>query len=431
MLLDSYLPNCFTREIHHFAVKTSPAETYRAICDFDMATVPWIRHLFQLRTVFDRKEKGPLQFTLRDSYRNGGVVLLEEVPNQELVVGTIGKIWRPSIAFKKVEPSQFSTFHEPGYGKVAWSIHCAPRLGGGTLGTLEVRVGATDTPSSAKMRIYYSSIASFSRAIRHAMIRRISKQQGDIFAEEATRTLPGDSIIERPAGRLTHGITIDAPAEAIWPWLMQMGNLRGGWYSYDWLDNAGIPSASRILPEWQCLKQGDLWASTPDAQNGFFVVDVDEPRMLLLGASIDLNSGQTIPPVTKQLPENYWRTTWVFVVEAQTPSVTRLIVRATADCRTKHKHADRLRTMFMGHIHNFMERKQLRNLKRRAEQIYALGPAAILMKNSCGTGCLHEYRWWNWPLIFLAVSTQVFSSSALICPSLRSLGTVLQEFRNL
>jgi proline iminopeptidase len=274
-----------------------------------------------------------------------------------------------------MEPGEFATFHESGFGKVAWSIRCEPRIGGGTLGTFEVRVGATDRIATAKMRIYYSTIAPFSRAIRRSMLNRICEQQGDIFGEEVEKKLPGDEIIEAPIGGATHGITIDAPAEAIWPWLVQMGNLRGGWYSYDWLDNAGIPSASRILPEWQDLQRGTQLAATPDAKACFFVIDIDEPHMLLLGSSLDVETGEPISSISKQMPKNYWRTTWAFVCEAQTPDVTRLIVRVRVDVQSEHHQRDRLRVMIMGQIHDFMQTKQLRNLKKRAEQVRLSPPA--------------------------------------------------------
>ena len=57
MLLDTYLPNYLLREVDHLAVATSPEQTYRAFCEFDMASIPWIRHLFQIRTVLDPGER--------------------------------------------------------------------------------------------------------------------------------------------------------------------------------------------------------------------------------------------------------------------------------------------------------------------------------------------------------------------------------------
>ena len=74
---------------------------------------------------------------------------------------------------------------------------------------------------------------------------------------EVARTLPGDGILRRDAPSTTRAVTIDAPPGQVFPWLLQIGYGRGGWYSYDWLDNDGRPSATRIEPELQRLAPGD------------------------------------------------------------------------------------------------------------------------------------------------------------------------------
>ncbi len=73
--------------------------------------------------------------------------------------------------------------------------------------------------------------------------------------------MPGDSLI--PASQLdaTRGIEIGAPPESVFPWLVQMGPGRAGWYSYDWIDNAGRPSATVINQEWQSVNEGDSLGS--------------------------------------------------------------------------------------------------------------------------------------------------------------------------
>ena len=275
MGLNSFLPDYFLREVHHVAVRTSLSETFRKFCSFDMSSIPWIRNLFRLRTIFDRKNEEPFHLTLRDAYQKGGFILLEEIPGKELVVGAIGKFWRPAIAFKKVNACEYADFHREGFAKVAWSLRCEPRIGGGTLCSFELRVGANDAISAVKMRTYYSFIGPFSRRIRRTINRFFEKELDSVFAGELTRTLPGDSIIENPSGTMTDGITIEAPPEAIWPWLMQMGCLRGGWYSYDWLDNAGVQSSKQIIEDWQDLKEGDSLNWTPQADAGCFVMRVE------------------------------------------------------------------------------------------------------------------------------------------------------------
>jgi hypothetical protein len=75
--------------------------------------------------------------------------------------------------------------------------------------------------------------------------------------EEVGRAMPGDDLLPRATGTTTRAITIAAPPERVWPWLVQLGYGRAGWYSYDWIDNDRHPSADRIIPELQKLTIGD------------------------------------------------------------------------------------------------------------------------------------------------------------------------------
>jgi len=79
--------------------------------------------------------------------------------------------------------------------------------------------------------------------------------------EELERVMPGDGLIVNPTKVDTGAVTVNAPPEDIWPWLVQMGQGRGGLYSYDWLDRLfgflDRPSATSILPEFQQLAVGD------------------------------------------------------------------------------------------------------------------------------------------------------------------------------
>jgi hypothetical protein len=79
--------------------------------------------------------------------------------------------------------------------------------------------------------------------------------------EELERVMSGDALISNPTDSSTGGVTVNAPPENIWPWLVQMGTGRGGLYSYDWLDRLfgflDRPSATHILPEFQQLAVGD------------------------------------------------------------------------------------------------------------------------------------------------------------------------------
>ena len=96
--------------------------------------------------------------------------------------------------------------------------------------------------------------------------------------DEVNMTMAGDDLIPgaNPASR---AITIEATPEEIWPWLVQLGYGKAGWYSYDWIDNDFQPSADRIIAEWQNLEIGDKILMMPGM--GFDVVSIDPPRSIV------------------------------------------------------------------------------------------------------------------------------------------------------
>ena len=95
---------------------------------------------------------------------------------------------------------------------------------------------------------------------------------------EAGKVLPGDELVPEPTACDTRGLTIDAPPEAVWPWLVQMGYGRGGWYSYDAVDMKGASSGT-ILSEHQSLAVDDVVPTDP---GGGFAVKVVEPEQALV-----------------------------------------------------------------------------------------------------------------------------------------------------
>lgn len=102
-------------------------------------------------------------------------------------------------------------------------------------------------------------------------------------ADEAHGLLPGDALLPVPRFEATRAITIDASPEAVWPWLVQIGRGRAGFYAYDRLDNAGVPSAEEILPEHQHVAVGDLaapMALPANDRNSFRVFGFEEPAWL-------------------------------------------------------------------------------------------------------------------------------------------------------
>jgi len=93
-------------------------------------------------------------------------------------------------------------------------------------------------------------------ALYFAWLREYQMNWG-ATAEEVGRYMAGDELHENPRFDATRAVQINAAPEQIWPWIVQMGYSKGGFYGFDKLDNGGIPSAERIIPEYQNLKVGD------------------------------------------------------------------------------------------------------------------------------------------------------------------------------
>lgn len=171
------------------------------------------------------------------------------------------------------------------------------------------------------------------------------------------RALPGDAILAAPRAQATHHVDIAAPPERVWPWLVQMGCGRAGWYSWDFLDNGGVASADRIIPSLQRIAVGDILPMRPKGGDGFAVLVIDPPRSLVLGDP-SLLPGRTAPGDAP-------RGTWAFALEPSGDNGTRLVVRVRIDHRPSLPAAV-LGPLIRG-VHAVMERKQLRTLKQRVE----------------------------------------------------------------
>jgi hypothetical protein len=230
-LITEVMPQYSLRQVDHVAVAAEPARAYAAARGVDMYRIPFIRRLFQIRIVPDRiaaRISGTsytpnLSSRIDDITRTGsGFLLVREEPGREVVVGSVGKFWKPAIEFAPVTAEQFPSFHEPGFGKLAWCIRVDPRAGGGSWITVELRVGATDSKSWSRFQRYWRFIGRFSHAIRHGVMRLLAEE---LWAPPAdgSRPLPGDELLPKARLRKTHAITIESPMEQVWPWLLQMG----------------------------------------------------------------------------------------------------------------------------------------------------------------------------------------------------------------
>lgn len=191
---------------------------------------------------------------------------------------------------------------------------------------------------------------------------------------ERQRPMPGDGLVRDPMFTVTHAVTIDATPAGIWPWLAQMGSLRGGWYSYDRVDNGNRPSADRILEEYQETAPGDVLPWLPGATEGFVVASVAAPHDLVL----------TVPGPDGPIA------TWEHLVEGIGPAQSRLILRSRVSRGWKQtagaagspgqrmapieyvyllmgRLPDRVMIAVATTGHRWMEARHMRGIKRRAE----------------------------------------------------------------
>ena len=165
--------------------------------------------------------------------------------------------------------------------------------------------------------------------------------------------MPGDEMIRHAVGSLTHAITVHCSRKELWPWLIQMGADRAGWYSYDVLDNGGRPSADRILRGFQSPSVGAVFPALPGRRDGFILMENEPTHWLVLGWPS---------------PEGDMVVTWAFMLCEVDEHTTRLIVRARANDRYRFHGLPRAMGFLLARVVHFvMERKQLLEIARRAE----------------------------------------------------------------
>jgi len=168
---------------------------------------------------------------------------------------------------------------------------------------------------------------------------------------ELEKSLPGDEQVPDPNLQSTRAITVQAPMAEVWPWLVQMGQGRGGLYSYEQLENlvgCDMRNADRILPEHQHLQIGDKVRLSQNDATPYFVVTAIEPGQAIILGGDD-------PP-----------TTWGFILDPIDENSTRLIVRFRQDYEPSLGNVISWR-VFTDPITFVMERKMLRGIKQRAE----------------------------------------------------------------
>ncbi len=164
---------------------------------------------------------------------------------------------------------------------------------------------------------------------------------------EVKRSMPGDEIVDKPSFNATRAVTIHAPSQNIYPWIVQMGVTRAGWYSHDLLDNLGRRSAESLLPEHQNIQIGDLIPISPNGKQGMWVKYFRKNKWML-----------------------WWDkkgdTTWIWEIHPAGQNSFRLITRIRVKYRWFSSAV--LFNLLIEFFDILMMRKSMLGIKRRAEK---------------------------------------------------------------
>ncbi len=177
---------------------------------------------------------------------------------------------------------------------------------------------------------------------------------------ESTDSLPGDEFVPEPKWSYTMGTGVDAPPEAVWPWIAQIGQRRGGFYSYQTLENivgCEIINTTQILPEHQHPAVGEeiyLHPETPPLR----IEIVDPPRALVLFGS----------PADIGVDDRWGRSTWQFIVNPGPHGGSRLLTRGRYDYTPDWKSRVTFGSFPIKAIAFVMSRKMMLEIKRLAER---------------------------------------------------------------
>jgi hypothetical protein len=214
---------------------------------------------------------------------------------------------------------------------------------------------------SVRVRVLLGKVAAV--VVGVVLFRRWQVRWGATDAE-VDADLPGDELMPRADRSTTRALMIAASSKEVWPWLVQMGQGRGGLYSYDVLENligCDIHSADRIVEEWQHVTVGDSFRLHPDIALHVAVVEPDYALVVQGGVPM----GDTAPP---------YDFTWAFVLNELTDGTTRLVIRERY-CFTRWWAS--LVVDSVTPVSFVMTRKMLHGIRARAERRPIASPNSL------------------------------------------------------
>jgi proline iminopeptidase len=191
---------------------------------------------------------------------------------------------------------------------------------------------------------------------------------------DARAALPGDELVPDPHWVTTFATRIHAPRDVVWPWLVQIGYGRAGWYTWYRWDNGGVASADRIVPELQDLAVGDEIPDGPRAHEGFGVWRVHtlaRPSAMVLFSRRNPMTGREIAPDDRS-DEKFIACSWAFALAPTAENECKLRVRVRARLE-RFEHARLLARgahLLFGVGDTVMERTLLDGVRDRAERAH-------------------------------------------------------------
>ncbi|HEY3403555.1 MAG TPA: hypothetical protein VGK59_09225 [Ohtaekwangia sp.] len=171
MLHDKYLPVFHFSEGHSVVIQASPKKIFSLVDNMDFRRSWIIRILFALRGI-------PASMTSLNGLAKGKFITLEVIPDQEIIIGLIGRFWKPTGDLQYFDPKEFTKLNQEGFAKACWNFYLTPEGRGIRLAT-ETRIFCADENSRKKFSRYWFVIRPFSGIIRKEMLKAIKRQAED------------------------------------------------------------------------------------------------------------------------------------------------------------------------------------------------------------------------------------------------------------
>ncbi|TMC49970.1 MAG: hypothetical protein E6J14_07165 [Chloroflexi bacterium] len=193
MLIDQWLPRYDVVERHETWVAASPQRVDGCVRDLDLARSPFTAGLLLLRrlpSVLNGGLRPSRRATLEDLL-SSGFVILADAPGEEIVLGLVGRFWRPGGGIVHIRAEGFEGFAEPGHARAAWNFRIDSSSGGCRLRT-ETRIDCVDAAALWRFRVYWTLVGPFSGLIRRDLLRLIRREAEN--ESPGIRPVSGDGV---------------------------------------------------------------------------------------------------------------------------------------------------------------------------------------------------------------------------------------------